>query len=132
MPLYDTSIFVGHVRGNVRTRSLIKMLQEGTWSVFVSSITIYELHFGCLLSNDPVRDQGRVARYVSHVSGILPVDSLVARRAAEIQVELRRDNRMLDHRDLFVAATALVHGLSVCTLDVDHFGRVTGVVLEKF
>jgi len=130
MPLYDTSIFVGHARGNSRTRAVVAKLRDHTWPVFISSMTVYELHFGCLLSDDPLHDHERVVRYLADVSGVLPVDDEIARRAAEIQIELRRDNRMIDHRDLFIAATAVVHGLSVCTLDVEHFRRVSGLIVE--
>ena len=69
--------------------------------------------------------------YLSYVSDTLPVDGATAHRAAEIQAQLRRRNQTMDIRDLFIAATALVHGLSVCTLDTEHFSRVPDLVLEK-
>lgn len=69
--------------------------------------------------------------YLSHVSDTLPVDKLVAFRAAEIQAQLRRSNQMMDTRDLFIAATAVVHGLSICTLDFEHFRRVPELVIEQ-
>jgi predicted nucleic acid-binding protein len=38
---------------------------------------------------------------------------------------------MIDLRDLFIAATALAHDLSICTLDIEHFRRVPGLLLES-
>jgi tRNA(fMet)-specific endonuclease VapC len=131
MPLYDTSIFVGHVRGNLRTRPAIEKLYDEVWSVAVSSVTVYELHLGCLIARDPLQHRATIEEYLSRVSAILPVDNVVSLGAAEIQAQLRRSNQMMDTRDLFIAATAVVHGLSICTLDLEHFRRVPDLVIEQ-
>ena len=54
---------------------------------------------------------------------ILPVDTSVARRWAHLTGEHGHDSA-----DLFIAATALEHGLTVVTRDVRHF-EPTGVAV---
>jgi predicted nucleic acid-binding protein len=54
---------------------------------------------------------------------ILSVDLLVAQRCAALHVP-----DPLDDRDSLIAATALVHGMTVVTRNVSHFQR-TGVSL---
>jgi tRNA(fMet)-specific endonuclease VapC len=130
MPLYDTSIFIGHIRGNPMTRWAFKRLRDREWTVAVSSVTVYELYLGCLISKQPTEHRATVESYLARVPVVLTLDEMVARRAAEIQARLRRSNQMLDDRDLFIAATALVHNLSICTLDIDHFSRVPDLILE--
>jgi predicted nucleic acid-binding protein len=69
-------------------------------------------------------------QYLPFFSAVLPVDEAVAYRAAEVQASLRPTSQMLDLRDLLIAATALVHGLSICSLNTEHFRRVPGLHLE--
>jgi predicted nucleic acid-binding protein len=91
--------------------------------LYLSVITVEELEIGTLLAErrDPV--QGAMFRawldhYVLPVFAgrILPVDTAVARRSARRHVP---DPRPL--RDGLVAATALVHGMTVVTRNLADF-----------
>jgi toxin FitB len=98
--------------------------------LYVSSITILELETGVLLKErrDPV--QGAILRtwMDNHVlpefSGrVLPVDTEVARRCARLHVPDPRGQR-----DALIAATALVHGMTMVTRNLADF-EPTGVKL---
>jgi predicted nucleic acid-binding protein len=54
---------------------------------------------------------------------ILPVDLSIAKRCAALHVPDPQD-----YRDSLIAATALVHGMTVVTRNTSHFER-TGVAL---
>jgi len=97
-------------------------------SLFVSAITILELETGVLLmeSRDPA--QGAILRtwLDSHVlpafaGRVLAVDLVVAQRCARLHVADPRAER-----DALIAATALVHGMTVVTRNVIDF-ESTGV-----
>ena len=97
-------------------------------SLFLSSITILELETGILLieRRDPTQGAMLRAWLDGHVlpafSGrILVVDVAVAQRCAKLHVP---DPRA--HRDALIAATALVHGMTVVTRNVADF-ESTGV-----
>lgn len=97
-------------------------------TLFLSAITIQELEHGTLLVERRDVAQGRILRtwLDDHVlpafaERILAIDTVVARRAAALHVP---DPRPI--RDALIAATALVHGLTVVTRDVDDFAP-TGV-----
>ena len=47
------------------------------------------------------------------------------RLSAELLAELRHEGKSMPIKDSLIAATALVHGLTVVTRDVEHF-RVPG------
>ena len=40
---------------------------------------------------------------------------------------LKRNGMLIPTNDLWIAATAIVHGMPVVTRDVDHYGRVPGI-----
>lgn len=92
-------------------------------SMFLSTITILELETGILLIERCDPTQGAVLRtwLDGHVlpafSGrILAVDVAVAQRCAKLHVPDPRT-----HRDSLIAATALVHGMTVVTRNVADF-----------
>lgn len=97
-------------------------------SMFLSTITILELETGILLIGRRDPTQGAVLRawLDAHVlpafSGrILAVDVAVAQRCAKLHVP-----DPCAHRDSLIAATALVHGMTVVTRNVADF-EPTGV-----
>ncbi len=98
--------------------------------LFVSAITILELELGVLSVERRDATQGALLRswLEQHVlpefsRRTLPVDTAVALRCARLHVPDRRGER-----DALIAATALVHGMTVVTRNVADF-RPTGVAL---
>ena len=99
-------------------------------SLFLSVITILELEIGIQLVERRDSAQGALLRawLEGHVllafSGrILPVDVPVAQRCAKLHVP-----DPCSDRDALIAATALVHGMSVITRNFADF-QATGVEL---
>jgi hypothetical protein len=99
-----------------------------TASQFLSVVSILELEHGTLLMEHRDARQGAVLRFwldnlvlPAFTGRILPVDTAVALRCAALQVPSPRQER-----DALIAATALVHGMTVVTRNVTHFQR-TGV-----
>ena len=91
--------------------------------LFVSAITIQELEIGVLLAERRDPSKGAVLRawLTSHVlpafaGRVLPVDTAVAQRSAKLHVPAPQSLR-----DSFIAATALVHGMTVVTRNVADF-----------
>lgn len=97
-------------------------------SLYLSAITVLELEVGVLQAERRDRAQGAVLRawLDGHVlpafaGRILAVDAAVAQRCASLHVPDRRSDR-----DALIAATALVHGMTVVTRNVGDF-EPTGV-----
>lgn len=96
--------------------------------LFVSAITIMELELGVLSIERKDSTQGAMLRswLEQHVlpefsARTLPVDTAVAQRCARLHVPDKRGER-----DALIAATALVHGMTVVTRNVADF-ILTGV-----
>ena len=99
-------------------------------ALFVSAITILELELGVLLIERKDAVQGAMLRawldlqVLPEFAGrTLPVDSAVAQRCARLHVPDKRGER-----DALIAATALVHGMTLVTRNLADF-RPTGVNL---
>ncbi|MDA9522432.1 twitching motility protein PilT [Bradyrhizobium sp. CCBAU 11434] len=97
---------------------------------FVSAISILEIELGARLIARKDAAQGAVLRawidgqILARFEGrILAIDTPVAQRCAQLHVPNPRAER-----DALIAATALVHGLTVVTRNVEDF-EPTGVPL---
>jgi len=125
--LIDTSVLVAIERGRLRLQDLIDPDQEYA----ISTVTVGELLHGVERAVGP-RAQARSA-YVEALVGVitaLPVDVPVARAYARASAALAQAGTPVDANDLWIAATAIAHGLDVLALDGD-FKRIPGVALVR-
>lgn len=111
-----------------RVRMWARMVSAG--SLYLSVISVLELEIGILLVERRDPTQGAILRawmdghVLSSFSGrILAVDTAVAQRCASLHVPNPRSDR-----DALIAATALVHGMTVVTRNVGDF-HTTGVAV---
>ena len=99
-------------------------------NLFVSAINIMELELGVLSIERKDANQGAMLRswleqqvLPEFARRTLPVDTAVAQRCARLHVPDKRGER-----DALIAATALVHGMTVVTRNTADFAP-TGVSL---
>ncbi len=97
-------------------------------SFFLSVVTVLELEFGALSLERRDKAQGLVLRswiddqILPRFEGrVVPIDTAVALRCAKLHVPDPRAER-----DALIAATALVHGMTIVTRNVADF-EPTGV-----
>jgi predicted nucleic acid-binding protein len=133
MFLLDTNVVselrkarTGKAHPNVAT--WVQTVQES--SLFLSAIVIQELEIGVLQLERKDPAQGAILRswldeYVlpTFADRVLPVDTTVARRSARLHVPNPQP-----YRDGLIAATALVHGMTIVTRNGADF-HATGVPL---
>jgi predicted nucleic acid-binding protein len=92
-------------------------------SMFISVITVMELETGVLQAERRDAKQGAMLRaWLDHhvlpefAGRVLPIDGVVAQRCARLHAPDRRSER-----DALIAATALIHGMTVVTRNTADF-----------
>jgi tRNA(fMet)-specific endonuclease VapC len=124
--LIDTSVLV-----NVERRGLSLERALGERDRAISVITASELLHGVHRATDG-RVRARRQAFVEHlISAIepLPITTSVARAHAEIWAGLEREGEVIGAHDMWIAATAISHGMEVATANSTEFERVPGVTV---
>ncbi|HUO11944.1 MAG TPA: type II toxin-antitoxin system VapC family toxin [Caulobacteraceae bacterium] len=133
MFILDTNVVselrkLGLGRADAKVAAWADRAETGT--LYLSAITVLELEYGVLrlerrdaAQATPLRRWLNQAVLPSFDGRILPVDTAVARFCAQLHLPDRRSDR-----DAFVAATALVHRMTIVTRNVADF-EPTGVPL---
>lgn len=97
-------------------------------------VSVSELLHGVHRAEDRVRRAQRSA-FVEAVLDRFPILSLdlpTARAHAELWAELAADGRLIGAHDLWLAAAALAHGLTLATANIRDFDRVPGLAVEEW
>src|SRR5215469_10824081 len=131
MVLLDTNVISELRRPDKANRNVIAWANAPpAASFFLSAISILEIELGALMIARRDATQGALLRawidhqVLSRFEGrVLAVDTAVSRRCARLHVPDPRAER-----DALIAATALVHGLTVVTRNIADF-EPTGVAL---
>jgi tRNA(fMet)-specific endonuclease VapC len=122
--LLDTSILIDAERGG---RALERI--TGEEERLIAVITASELLHGVHRAVDDgvrARRQAFVERVLSAFEPI-PIDLSVARIHAEIGARLAIAGEAIGMHDLWIAATALTHGLRVASTNPREFERIPGL-----
>lgn len=96
-------------------------------AVFVPSIVVGELLFGAYNSNRQPSDLLRIRAFVRAYNLLLP-DEGVADWYGQIRAALRRKGRPIPENDIWIAAIARHHALTLVSRD-GHFTAVDGLTV---
>lgn len=103
---------------------------EAEPAVGMPAVTAGEWLFGAVNSRLGKRNRERFEFFIARAV-LLPIDLPTARRYSEPRYALKLAGRPIPHNDLWIAATALEHGLTLVTSDV-HFSYCPDLELEDW
>ncbi|MDQ3605456.1 MAG: type II toxin-antitoxin system VapC family toxin [Gemmatimonadota bacterium] len=119
--LLDTSIIVDFRADD----PAVKQGLDETDEVFVPSITVGELLYGARISARAEANRAKVEAFVAG-NVVLNCDLRTGEHYAMIKAALRAKGRPIPENDIWIAAIALQHGLSIAARD-EHFDAVDGL-----
>lgn len=114
----DTSVFIEFLRFKRKEKTILFNLPDNS-QLFVSTITLFELYAGATTP-----EKWEDIRLLTEDLPILPLTIDIAKEAANIFQQLRKQNQVIEFRDVFIGATALANNLPVLTLNKKHFSRI--------
>lgn len=121
--LIDTSVIIDHLRKRDKPKSMLFTIAD-RFDLFVSSITVFELYAGAT----DERKKKDIENIIS-TAEVIPFSTDIAKEAGELYISLKKENRILEIRDIFIAATAATFNLPIVTLNRDHFERIKKIEL---
>ena len=124
--LLDTNIIIALLKNDASIHDNLSNARE----VFIPVVSLGELYFGA-------RKSGRVEENLSTIDAfaaknvILDCNTQTARLYGEIKNNLHEKGRPLPENDIWIAALARQHNLTLVTRDV-HFEDVETLTCEKW
>lgn len=124
--MVDSTILIDYFRKTDKANSRLVSHFKSFDRLYISSVTEFEVINGATKAHLQFWD-GMLEKFV-----VLNFDSKAARQAAEIVAQLKTKRKTIDKPDLFIAATAVVHGLTLDTLNIKHFIHIDKLnLMEK-
>jgi tRNA(fMet)-specific endonuclease VapC len=119
--LLDTNIVIALLNGDAG----VLFHLDGASEVFVPAVVIGELFFGAAKSSRATENLDRLDEFVTG-RAIINCDLSVAREYGRVKWRLKVKGRPIPENDVWIAAAALHHGLTLVTRDT-HFAEVEGL-----
>lgn len=125
--LVDTNAYVAFLRGDADVAEVVGYADR----LYLNSVVLGELLAGFAVGNRGARNRMELTRFLeSPRVGVVPVTAETADSYALVYASLRRKGQPIPVNDLWIAASALEHGLALLSLDA-HFAQVDGLRLGR-
>lgn len=121
--MVDTSILIEYFRKTDKNKSALVNHFTKYDMLYISSVTEFEIINGA--------NEGQIHFWEQMLTNfiVLDFDSRVARQASKIVSQLKQKRKTMDVPDLFIAATAVRHGITLDTANKKHFIHVEDLIL---
>jgi len=120
--LLDTVIVIAYFN---RDSHVLQHLQASTF--VVPSVVIGELFFGAYHSGRAAKNVQQVREFVAR-NVVLPCNEVTGDYYGQVKQQLAGKGRPIPDNDIWIAALAMQHGLSLVTRD-GHFRAIDGLSL---
>jgi len=121
----DTSVVIQALRADPVTFSQLAAVET-----FISATVVGELYFGAHRSAHFDKEVSKIATFIGH-STIVPCDYDTGVLYGAIKNALQQSGTLIPENDMWIAASALQHGLPLATRD-GHFANVPGLMIAEW
>ena len=117
--LVDTTILIDFLRKKNKEKTLLWKLKEMYAKILISSISVFELYAGAI-DNRKIKDIQSLLKWLE----VIEFDEELGEMAGKIFIVLKKQNNIIDYRDLFIGTTAIFYNLEIATLNTSHFKSI--------
>jgi predicted nucleic acid-binding protein len=128
--MLDTDILSEFLRGNPQVIDKVDEHLKEYGFISLSIITYYEILNG-LLFKDARKQLTRFEDFVG-LNKIIPLTLPMAKTAAIIQADLRKNGTEIGHTDTLIAGIAIISELQLVTNNTDHFKRIKSLEIANW
>ena len=121
--MIDSTVLIDFFRKTDKSNARLTYLFNQFDQLFISVVTEFEIESG--VSDVHMSLWNNLMAKLT----VLDFDSTTAREASRIVKELKSKRKTMDKPDLFIAATACVHGLTLDTANKKHFQYIDALSL---
>ena len=126
--LVDSDYVADYLKGRPTATDLLGVLfQDG---MAMSIITFAEVYEGIYYGHHRTHYTKIFHRFLKGVS-VLGITRSIAKQYARMRGELGRKGQLIDQPDLFIAATAIHHNLTLVTRNLKDFERIPHLTIYK-
>src|SRR5436305_10432391 len=124
--LVDSDYVADYLKGRVPATTLLdRLFPEG---IAVSIVTYAEVYEGIYYGQRRTASE-RGLRLFLRRTPVLFLTRSIAKQYAHMRGDLARKGQLIDQPDLFIAATAIAHNLTLVTRNRKDFGRLPDLKL---
>lgn len=120
----DTNTLIYFFKGMGRVEAYLKEVPCSR--IGVSTVVLFELEVGIAKASAPQKRRQQLASFTQQIT-VVPFGSAEATAGGQIRARLERAGTPIGPLDNLIAATALRHGASLVTRNVEEFRRVDGL-----
>jgi len=124
--LIDTSIIIDYLRKQNKKETLFwKIINE--YDCYISSVTMYEIYSGAKEEKQKIE-----ADIIMTFLNVISFDAQQARSASTIFQTLKKENRLIEFRDIFIASCAISKKIPLVSFNRKHFERIKELELFDY
>lgn len=122
----DTNIVIALVECEPQASGRMRLILRG----YIPVTVLGELMYGIAMSARQQVNRERLERALEDII-VIPVDAATAQFYAAIRAQLKRAGRPIPDNDIWIAATAIQHELTLITRD-SHVEHIEGLAVESW
>ncbi len=125
--LVDSDWVVDYLIGKQQAIDLFSFVSQD--GIAISLITFGEIYEGIYYGRDPQRSEAVFRQFLRSVD-VLSLNRSIMQQFARIRGDLRRKGQIIGDPDIFIAATAIYHDLTLLTRNRKHYERIPTLKVE--